>query len=393
MESWSVFNLDPASTHAHIAQSLDPYSDICSLRNRNKDSTRSLIRSTNQYLALCKYDYLQDLGLTLSANTMSESTASNMKLSFQDLGWGITCIETHYQRPGLASCYLLQHGDEAVLIDTGTAFTTPNILELLKQKGISREQVRYVIPTHVHLDHAGGAGQLIENLPQARLLIHPYGARHMIDPTKLQAGTIAVYGEEEFAREYGELRPIAAERVIEATDGWTVELGGRQLLCIDTPGHARHHFCIWDELSRGFFSGDTFGIAYPELASEKGPFMLLPSTPVQFDPDTWHRTLDLLMEYRPERMFLTHYCAVEKPASLVDALHQELDDYVQIALSCQHAERRQEALEQSLWSLYRQRLSSHGCNLEQENIDALIGADMALCAQGLEVWLQRREKE
>ena len=315
-----------------------------------------------------------------------------MALSFQDLGWGISCIETHYQRPGLASCYLLQQGDEAVLIDTGTAFTAPDILALLEQKSIAREQVRYVIPTHVHLDHAGGTGQLMASLPEAELLIHPQGARHMIDPARLQAGTIAVYGEEEFAREYGELLPVPAERVVEASDGWSLKLGERRLHCLDTPGHARHHICIWDEFSRGFFTGDTFGMAYPELRSEKGPFMILPSTPVQFDPGTWHQTLERLISFRPERMFLTHYGMIEQPARLVDDLHQELDAYTDIALACRHSEHRQEAMESALWDLYRKRLSAHGTRIEPRLAERLIGMDMALCAQGLEVWLQRNEK-
>lgn len=314
-----------------------------------------------------------------------------MKLAYQELGQGITCIETYYQRPRLACCYLVREGDEVALIDTGTARNVPLIMELLDHYGLSADQVKYVIPTHVHLDHAGGAGQLMEQLPKAQLVVHPYGARHMIDPTKVQASTIAVYGEEAFKRDYLELVPIPEQRVLEAEDGFTVELAGRKLLCLDTPGHARHHITIWDEQSRGFFSGDTLGMSYRELDTENGPFMILPSTPVQFDPDTWHQTLKRLMTYQPQHIYLTHYCSVSNPAPLVEALHRELDAYVEIALASD-PENRHRSLKQGLRDYYLKGLRQHGSNLSEEEIDAILDMDMGLCAQGLEIWLERREK-
>ncbi|MCP3866658.1 MAG: MBL fold metallo-hydrolase [Gammaproteobacteria bacterium] len=315
-----------------------------------------------------------------------------MKLSFHDLGWGITCIETYFHREGLAGCYLVQQGEAAALIDTGTAYTTPNIMELLELRNIQPKQVRYVIPTHVHLDHAGGAGQLMEQLPNASLVVHPLGVRHLTDPGRLTAGATAVYGEEQFYNNFKELLPVPRERVIEATDQLSIDLNGRRLVCLDSPGHARHHNCIWDETSRGFFTGDTFGIAYPELATDQGPFMLLPSTPVQFDPEAWHKTLNRLMSYNPERMFLTHYCGVEQPEILSGPLHEEIDAYVDIALSS-NGEKRQEMIRAKLDALYFERLEQHGSKLSNEQIHQVLDMDLGLCAQGLEVWLQRRESQ
>lgn len=315
-----------------------------------------------------------------------------MKPAYTDLGMGITCIETHYQRPGLASCYLLLRGEAAALIDTGTAHTVPSIMALLGLLGVRPEQIKYVIPTHVHLDHAGGAGQLMQQLPEAQLVVHPQGARHLIDPAKLAAGASAVYGKEKFAQDFGELEPVSESRVIEAQDGLIIELNGRKLRCLDTPGHARHHLCLWDEESRGFFTGDTFGLAYKELYTEKGPFLMLPSTPVQFDPDAWHRTLDQLMEYRPERMYLTHYCGLENPMDVVGVLHQEIDAYVELALAAAPSE-RDTAIRISLRNFYLDRLRAHGCRLSEQEIDRLLEMDIELCAQGLLVWLNRREKE
>ncbi len=313
-------------------------------------------------------------------------------LAFRDLENGITCIETHFHRTGLASCYLIQEGDAAALIDTGTAHTAPDILELLQIREIDPRQVSYVIPTHVHLDHAGGAGQLMAALPEAKLVVHPQGAPHLIDPARIAAGSIAVYGEEKFRENFKTLLPVATERVIEADDGTQIDLNGRPLICIDTPGHARHHICIWDQKSRGLFTGDTFGLAYPELTTDKGPFMVLPSTPVQFDPQRWHQTLDQLMEIDPVNLYLTHYGPVNEPRTLVGALHHALDAYVEIGLNNEHEKDRLAALEGALWEYYRDRLRKHGSKLTQEEQDRVLDMDMRLCAQGLDVWLQRLRK-
>jgi glyoxylase-like metal-dependent hydrolase (beta-lactamase superfamily II) len=326
-----------------------------------------------------------DLGYTFT----NEKRLYQLKSSYQNIRSDITCIETHYQREGLASCYLLQEGESAALIDTGTPYTVATIMALLEQRGLRPEQIRYVIPTHVHLDHAGGAGQLMQRLPEARLVVHPFGARHMIDPTRLAAGATAVYGEEQFAEDFGELVAVDPERVIKAEDGLTIDLNGRQLLCLDTPGHARHHICVWDRQSRGFFTGDTFGIAYQELTTARGPFMLLPSTPVQFDPVAWHTTLDRLMTFQPERMYLTHYCAIEHPETLVDSLHQAIDTYVEIAHACRTAEPRLPLLRQRLQELYLNQLRQHQCTLPAEEIERLLALDTELCAQGLDVWLSK----
>ena len=309
----------------------------------------------------------------------------------QDLAAGVTCIETHYHRPGLAACYLIRQGEEAAIVDTGTARTTPHILALLRYKGIAPEQVRYVVPTHVHLDHAGGSGQLMAALPEARLLAHPRGAAHLIDPTRLRAGTVAVYGEETFRREYGELLPVPAERVVAVEDGFRFRLEERSFTCLDSPGHARHHFCVWDPESRGLFTGDTFGISYPELTVDGRPFMFLPSTPVQFDPDAWHRTLERLLEPGPERIFLTHYGEVQGPAGMAQALHGEIDAYAALALASADSEAPAAAIEQRLREHILDRLARHGCNIGSEEFDYLLGMDIHLCAQGLEVWLRRRQ--
>jgi glyoxylase-like metal-dependent hydrolase (beta-lactamase superfamily II) len=309
---------------------------------------------------------------------------------YQDLGRGIFCIEAMYQRPGLASCYLLQEGDAAVLIDTGTTHTVPGVMQLLEQQGLAPEQVRYVMPTHVHLDHAGGVGELMQRLPEAQLVVHPFGARHMIDPAKLTAGATAVYGEEKFREDFGQLQAVPEERVIEAPDGYSVDLNGRQLVCLDTPGHARHHYCVYDEQSKGFFTGDTFGISYREFDNHNGQYIFAPSTPVQFDPEAWHKTINRLMGYNPQQMFLAHYGRIDNLPPMAEQLHRCLEAYVELAGSVS-ADNRQQQLKDGLQRIYLEQLREHGCSLSTERQLELLSLDLEINAQGIEVWLQRQE--
>ena len=186
----------------------------------------------------------------------------------EPLDQGLYAIDTGFHRDRFDAAYLMVQDGRAAFIDTGTNFSVPRLLAALDAVGLPRDAVDWVIPTHVHLDHAGGVGLLMSELPRARALVHPRGARHMVDPTALYQGALAVYGQQEMDRAYGHLVPVPAERVVSSAEGMTVELAGRPLTLIDTPGHARHHHCIWDESTRGWFTGDTFGLSYREFDIE-----------------------------------------------------------------------------------------------------------------------------
>jgi glyoxylase-like metal-dependent hydrolase (beta-lactamase superfamily II) len=312
-------------------------------------------------------------------------------LPYTDLPERICCIDTLYQRPGLAACYLIESAGEAAIIDTGTAPRAPELLALLAHKGIAPNQVRYVIPTHVHLDHAGAAGQLMQRLPAAQLVVHPRGARHLIDPSKLIAGATAVYGEAKFKALYGELLPVPAQRVLEAEDGLILELGQRRLHCLDTPGHARHHICLYDEQSRGIFTGDTFGLSYREFDTSRGSFILPTTTPVQFDPEAWHGSLDRLLALEPDHLYLTHFGRVTDPHRLAAELHRGLDDFVAIAIgSGADADVRELQAGLRDWALVK--LADHGCRLSTPRILQLLEMDLELNAQGLAIWLSRQAR-
>lgn len=304
---------------------------------------------------------------------------------------GIHTIDTGFQRPGFDAAYLLVENGHGAFIDCGTNHAVPRMLEALEKSGLEPEAVGWLILTHVHLDHAGGAGELMHRLPKARLVVHPRGARHMIDPSKLWAGATAVYGEEEMQRSYGTLRPVPAERVVEAPDGFVVELPGRPLMCLDTPGHARHHNAIWDPHSRACFTGDTFGLSYRELDTDAGPFILPTTSPVQFDPDALHASIQRLMNLRPHALYPTHFGRVEDLDRLARDMHEQIDAMVAIALACDGREDRHDALGDALTELYARRAERHGWAGSRAEVVQVLGMDIELNAQGLGVWLDRRK--
>lgn len=309
---------------------------------------------------------------------------------FEDLGHGITMIDAQLYRQGQVSTYLVVEGDRAAFVETGTAHSVPGLLSVLERKGVPRENVDFVIPTHVHLDHAGGAGALLRHLPNARLVIHPRGARHMIDPEKLNAGAAAVYGDEQMEQLFGRVVPVPAERVIEAHDGDTVDFNGRPLRFLDTPGHARHHFCIVDEVGDGIFTGDTFGLSYRWFDTARGPFVLPTTTPVQFDPAALHASVDRLMAEGLGYMYLTHYSRVGDLTRLQQDMHELIDRYVEMAHEHANAGAdRHQILCEAMMQLLIRRLRDHECALPEEEIRELLAPDVDLNAQGLEVWLDK----
>ncbi|MDR1075733.1 MAG: MBL fold metallo-hydrolase [Xanthomonadaceae bacterium] len=303
--------------------------------------------------------------------------------------YGIHTIDTEYVRPHFDAAYLVVEAGRGAFIDCGTSHSIPRLLAALEHARLAPEDVDWVIPTHVHLDHAGGAGGLMQRLPNAKLLIHPRGAPHMIDPTRLIAGATAVYGKEAFARHYGQIIPIPAGRVIVAEDGHVADLAGRPLYCMDTPGHARHHLCVWDERSRSWFTGDTFGLSYRQMDSAQGAFILPTSSPVQFEPEPLQESIRKMLARNPEKMHLTHYGTVDDVARLGADLLVQIDAMVKMAQGCDGSPERHYDLVAALSDYYLERAHAHGCPMDDAGILDLLGMDIELNAQGLEVWLDR----
>jgi glyoxylase-like metal-dependent hydrolase (beta-lactamase superfamily II) len=303
---------------------------------------------------------------------------------------GIHALDAEYVRPGLAAIHLMLQAGHAAIIDTGTNQAVPRVLAALADLGVAPGAVDYVIVTHVHLDHAGAAGALLQACPNAWLVAHPKGARHLIDPAKLVAGSLAVYGEAVFRDLYGDIVPVAAERVIEAGDGYELDFRGRRLTFLNTPGHARHHFCIHDAGSDAIFTGDTFGISYRDFDVEGRPFVFPTTTPVQFEPEALHASVDRLMALKPKVAFLTHFGRVADLDRMAADLHQLIDVFVDLTRATPvKGEARHAWLKGEIEALLLDRLRAHGCTLDTTTARALLANDVDLNAQGLLVWLDR----
>lgn len=307
---------------------------------------------------------------------------------------GIHTIDTAFQRDHFDAAYLIVHGGRGAFVDCGTNHSIPNMLAALERAGLAPADVDFLMLTHVHLDHAGGAGALMRHLPNAQLVVHPRGAPHMIDPSRLISGATAVYGEEEMSRSYGEILAVPEERVVIAEDGHTVDLAGRSLLCIDTPGHARHHYCIWDAYSRSWFTGDTFGLSYRELDSDKGALVMPTTSPVQFDPDALKASIARLLSFEPEAMYLTHYDRVTDVQRLAADLFEQIDAMVQVALDCDATGcgDRHRCIVDALSAMCLARARVHECRLDDADVLQVLGMDIELNAQGLGVWLDRDKR-
>ena len=303
------------------------------------------------------------------------------------LDFGITAIDTDYVRPMLDASHLIVEAGCAAFVDTGTNHSVPLLLGALAQSDIDVAAVDFVFLTHIHLDHAGGAGLLLSALPNAKAVIHPRGGRHMIDPTRLEQGSRAVYGDEQFDAMYGTLHPISPERVVIAEDGDIYSLAGRELRAFHTEGHARHHYCLADPGSSGVFTGDSFGISYRELDTAAGEFIYPTTTPVHFDPVAAHKAVEQILECRPERLYLTHYSIVTDVERLADDMHRRLDDFVSIARERATHSNRTDAIRGAMYDYLLSELRNHGADAADGTLRDIVGMDVELNTMGLEHWL------
>ena len=311
------------------------------------------------------------------------------KLELINVAKGIEVVDTGYYSKDFASIYLLRQNNKVAIIETGSNYSVPVVKNALIQKGLSFSDVSYIIPTHVHLDHAGGAGELMRQCKNASLIVHPRGARHMIDPSKLIAGTMAVYGEEKFKEYYGEIIPIDANRVIEAGDNFILDFDGRELRFIDTPGHARHHFCVWDKSTKSMFTGDTFGVSYRDLDCG-GEIYILPSTsPVQFDPEALVQSINRIMEFKPERVCLTHFSAIKPTQKIVNELTESIHFVSDLAIKYAGKSEAESIIYRKMMNYFLKGLNEIGVS-DTNFVEERLSLDVKINAQGLIYWHKNR---
>ncbi len=310
---------------------------------------------------------------------------------------GIYLVDTLYLGiERFAASYFLEDSGEIAVIETNTNHAIPRILNAVKNAGFSTASIKYIILTHIHLDHAGGAGLIMKELPDAQLVVHPRGARHMISPEILIESVKQVYGEDEYRKLYGEIISIPKERVISITGGESVMVGSRELKMIESPGHAKHHNVVYDEFSGSVFSGDAFGIGYPRFRYNKGELIFPSTSPVQFDPKSSLSTFKMIKELDPVRILLTHFGSIENVTEVYEQLGILINS-IEIAASQRYSEGLRgddlnEALTIDIWKMFEKRiLEIRESNLSEDEKKHLF-FDADLNGKGAAVYITRKNK-
>lgn len=306
----------------------------------------------------------------------------------KNTGDEIYCVDAHYERIGCAAVYIMKSGGRVALIESAVNSSLPYVIKALAELSLTPESVELLCLSHVHLDHAGGAGLYMQMFPNARLIVHPRGARHMADPSKLLAGVREVYGAAEVDRMYGKVIPVSRERIIEAADGLTLEFGKRKLVCFDSPGHAKHHTIYFEEASRSLFSGDAFGISYEEMTVPAGRWIIPTTAPVQFDPAAMKATVDKILSLAPKRVLLTHFGVLNNVNDAAQQLRDCIDAYIEIA---EKQKGVYERIKDSIRALHIDMARKYGMNDPLGYADHFLELDTKLNAQGLALWYGRRQ--
>lgn len=306
----------------------------------------------------------------------------------RDFGDGIYAIDSGYFREEFDAVHLVVEKGRIAVIDTSTQYAVPRILESIRALGLTPEHVDWIFLSHVHLDHAGGAGELMKHCPNAKVTVHPRGTRHLVDPSKLWAAVCDVYGVEMATREYGGLAPIAADRIVETPEGASASLAGRIFEFWDAPGHARHHVYIRDTKTNSFFTGDTFGISYRDFDNANGAYIFVTSSPSQFDPEPHKASVARLMAAKPPAVYLTHYSRLDDVTRHGDFLIRQIDQFAQIALRHRDkGEGRTAAIRNELQAAMLKDLRDHGVSLSEAQCLEVLDLDLKLNADGLVCWL------
>ncbi|MEE4186132.1 MAG: MBL fold metallo-hydrolase [Gammaproteobacteria bacterium] len=309
----------------------------------------------------------------------------------------ITTIDCRYlDRAEFAAAYLLVAGDDVALVDNNTNSAVPLLLQALERRGLKPEQVRYLIVTHVHLDHAGATSTLAGLCPQATVIAHPRAARHLVDPARLVESASAVYGTEEFARLYGKIEPIAAERVVKVEDNDEIEFGAGKLRFLHTRGHANHHICIVDSASGSVFTGDAFGLHYPALQTH-GTFAVPSTSPTDFEPELARQAVRRISELQPTRVYPTHFGPVTAVDTAAGQLIRQLDAAEQIMLAAAASDCAKEALDEFVRPLlqahFDELLSRQFAGPELAAARELLALDIELNAQGIAVTAAKHRRQ
>ncbi|UOE74865.1 MBL fold metallo-hydrolase [Parageobacillus thermoglucosidasius] len=311
-----------------------------------------------------------------------------------DLGYGISMIDLYDLGVAQRTGTYVFHEEEIAIIETGPSPSIPHLLKGLETLHIDPADIRYIIVTHIHLDHAGGVGVLLEKCPNACVVVHPKGKRHLADPSRLIAGAKAVYGEK-FDKLFSPVLPVPEDRLIVKEDGDTLTLSSKRTLTFfDTPGHANHHFAIYDSLSRGVFTGDTIGVFYPQLLKNGLEYCLPSTSPNQFRPEAMLQSAERLEQLQPERIYFGHFGMLENPRTAFEQLRFWLPKFIEAGEKVM-AEQSGAPMHEKAQAVFQALYQEVNDFLQAKNILApseahdIIRIDLQVCSQGIVDYLQK----
>ncbi|WP_164671128.1 MBL fold metallo-hydrolase [Virgibacillus doumboii] len=272
--------------------------------------------------------------------------------------------------------------DELTLVETGPSPSVKYIKKGLDDLGFALDEVKYIIVTHIHLDHAGGAGLFLRECPNATVVVHPKGARHLVNPKKLAAGARAVYGDS-FSELFDPIIPIPEERLLIKDEGDTLKIGGNcTLQFFDTPGHSKHHFSIYDPVSNGMFTGDTVGIRYEQLVRDGMDFFLPTTSPNQFDPNAMHQSIERMREMKLGRIYFGHFGMTENVNMALNQVAEWLDVFMEIGEETVSEGKGYDVLAERMFNRVKRELSKLGVP-DEHDVYVLINLDMQVSALGI----------
>ncbi|RKQ33296.1 MBL fold metallo-hydrolase [Oceanobacillus halophilus] len=289
--------------------------------------------------------------------------------------------------PNRTGTYVINE-EALTLIETGPSPSIKYVKKGLETLGFSLDQVKYIIVTHVHLDHSGGAGLLMKECPNAQVVVHPRGERHLANPRKLAAGARSIYGDS-FSDLFDPIVPVPEDRLLVKTEGDTLRIGPECTLeFFDTPGHAKHHFSIYDPLSNGLFTGDTVGVRYQQLINEGVNFFLPTTSPNHFDPNAMEKSIKRIKEMNLDRIYYGHFGVTEGVDDALDQVLNWLDIFVEEGEQVMAERKGYDVLAGRLLDRVKRTLRKQGIPDEHE-VFIIINLDMQVCSLGIVDYFQK----
>ena len=296
-------------------------------------------------------------------------------------------IDAQYFQEGFNAVYLIVSQGKAMLVDCGTAHSVPHIEKAMAEIGLGWDDLDRIFLTHVHLDHSAGSGMIMQKAKNAKLWVHPRGYHHLVDPTKLVAGTKIVYTEQPLEEIFGEVIASPKERLMQTENNQEIDFYGKKFLIHHSPGHAKHHQSLFDLEQKIYFAGDTLGVCYRKWDLDRKIFAFLPSAPNQFEPEVWKNTLKEIQKLNLQKICVTHFGEVSSVSELLSQVEDLVDQFATIGLKHKNSENRKEKIATDLAEIFITKLQTETTRWSRTEIEEWIAKDILISVSGLEHWL------